>query len=80
MIAPTHASTASKVGPRDRLAAIIFEADDTDGVDKVRALGRRAGRELGWKEERAIDVAEEGHRRRIGVAHDTVEFDAENGT
>lgn len=26
-----------------------FEADDIDGVKNLRALGRRAGRELGWK-------------------------------
>lgn len=27
----------------------IFEADDTSGIDNLRAIGRHAGRELGWK-------------------------------
>ncbi len=27
----------------------IFEADDTTGIDKLRSIGRRVGRELGWK-------------------------------
>lgn len=26
-----------------------FEGDDTDGIDKLRSIGRRAGRELGWR-------------------------------
>lgn len=26
-----------------------FEADDTDAIERFRALGRRAGRELRWK-------------------------------
>ena len=26
-----------------------FDEDDVEGVQKVRSLGRRAGRELGWK-------------------------------
>jgi len=27
----------------------IFESDDLSGVDKLRSIGRRVGRELGWK-------------------------------
>lgn len=27
----------------------IFEPDDLSGVDKLRSIGRRVGRELGWK-------------------------------
>ncbi|GAA2788293.1 hypothetical protein [Mycolicibacterium pallens] len=27
----------------------IFEYDDLSGVDKLRSIGRRVGRELGWK-------------------------------
>lgn len=27
----------------------IFEADNTTGINKLRSIGRRVGRELGWR-------------------------------
>lgn len=34
---------------RDGQFVIHIDGDETPAIEKVRALGRRAGRELGWK-------------------------------
>jgi hypothetical protein len=33
----------------DQQFTMSFDGDDAEGISKVRSLGRRAGRELGWK-------------------------------
>lgn len=45
----------------------FFDEDDTAGITKVRALGRRAGRELQWKVRTAASDPDRREDRRIGV-------------
>jgi hypothetical protein len=44
----------------------VFDEDDTDGVEKFRALGRRAGRQLKWKiRTHATDPSRRDDRRIV---------------
>jgi hypothetical protein len=46
-----------------------FDAHDSKGINKVRALGRRAARDLGWKVRTfATDIKREDHMVRVIVA------------
>lgn len=41
----------------------VFDADDTDGVKRLRTIGRRAGRELGWKVRTLTSILDTGRVR-----------------
>lgn len=45
----------------------VFEAADSSKVDKLRAIGRRVGRELGWKIRTFATVLDSGRVRVLIV-------------
>lgn len=49
----------------------LFDADDTDGIRKLRTIGRRAGRELGWKIRTFAKTLNSGHVRVYVVVEES---------
>lgn len=49
----------------------VFDADDSDGINKLRAIGRRAGRELGWRVRTLVSNLDTGRVRVYIVVEDS---------
>jgi hypothetical protein len=49
----------------------VFDAADTEGIKKLRTIGRRAGRELGWKIRTLAHTLNSGHVRVYVVVEES---------